>query len=70
MQVLAFMPQKFNVTKSKEDLDLQALWNMLLNDDNENPSNNQKGKSSNQVKTIKAENLFIVLSALLNIRLP
>ncbi len=62
MATLGFIPSDYKSKRCYEEADLAEIWKILYLE----PVDSKKTKD----KTIKAENLFIFLAALLNIRLP
>jgi len=57
MSTLGFIPSDYKTKKCLEETDLEIIWKLLSLD----------ASDKKEEKTIKAENLFIFLAALLNI---
>jgi hypothetical protein len=74
--MLGFIPQDYKNKRCYEEKDLADIWAMLYfenataDTDSQTRASKRRANIKEEDKTIKAENLFIFLAALLNIKLP
>jgi hypothetical protein len=74
--MLGFIPQDYKSKRCYEEKDLADIWAMLYfentstDTDSQTRASKRRANIKEEDKTIKAENLFVFLAALLNIKLP